>query len=177
MKSDRPFREQWPWNDGYLRAFTLVPAVLGLGATVILFPIYGAYALWFSTVIPFGLVFRGIYGVVGSKMDALRRDVGMHDGEAFESLMVIGRVQSPGIAILDDSQLTLIPIVGKRRTIWLANVTVLREGRWLPGKYVWGKWAFILSTPQNKRLAFAVAESVGRRWARALRGERTRRSR
>ena len=150
----------------------MVPAVLGLGATVILFPIYGAYALWFATAIPFGLVFRGIYGAVGSKINALRRDLGTHDGEAVESLMVIGRVQSPGIAILNDSELSLVPIVGKRRTISLTEVTVLREGRWLPGKYLWGKRAFIMSTPQIKRVAFAVPESVGRRWALALRGER-----
>ena len=152
--------------------FTMVPAVLGLGATVILLPIYGAYALWFATAIPFGLVFRGIYGVVGSKVDALHRELSTRDGEAVESLMVIGRVQSPGIAILHDADLTLVPIVGQRRTISLTDITILKQGRWLPGKFVWGKEAFILSTPQDKRLAFAVAESVGRRWARALRGER-----
>ena len=81
-------------------------------------------------------------------------------------------MQSPGIAILHDAELTLVPIVGQRRTISRTDITILRRGRWLPGKYVWGKEAFILSTPQDKRLAFAVAESVGRRWARTLRGER-----
>lgn len=43
------------------------------------------------------------------------------------------------------------------------------DGRWLPGKYVWGKRAFNIQTPLCQPLAFAVAESIGARWSPILR--------
>ena len=70
--------------------------------------------------------------------------------------------------ILRSDELALIPIVGEACTIPLDELEVLKEGRMLPGKYVWGKRGFTLKSRVRKRLAFAVAESTGARWSRIL---------
>ena len=46
------------------------------------------------------------------------------------------------------------------------KLEVFKEGHMLPGKFVWGKKAFILKSHLKKRLAFAVEEIIGERWSR-----------
>ena len=172
MTSQGKLREKWPWHVEFLRVFVVVPTVTGVAIAAVLFPVYGPHSLWFLLAIPFGLLFRLIFGVMGAvvraKVAALRDSMTTHDGEAVESLLVIGHIHSPGLAILGESELVLVPIVGDTCTIPLADITAVRQGRWLPGKYVWGKWAFNLTTPRATRLAFAVPESVGKRWSARL---------
>ncbi len=170
MTSSGKLREKWPWNEEYLRIFVAVPGVIGVAAALVLYPVAGFHSLWFLLAIPFGLLFRLTFGIAGARVAALKESVSPRDGEIAEGLLVTGNVQSPGLAVLGSSDLTLVPIVGERRTIPLSELRVLRQGRCLPGKYVWGKLAFILSKHDGKRIAFAIPESVGRRWSARLDG-------
>jgi hypothetical protein len=148
----------------------IVSVVIGIVLTGTLYPVFGFDALYFLVAVPCGLLSRFIYATVGKKVAALRDSTSVQDGEVVESLMVIGRIQSPGIAVLRESELILAPIAGKGRTVPLADITSVRESSWLPGKYVWGKKAFLLKTPNPARLAFAVPESIGKRWSKKLVG-------
>ena len=89
-------------------------------------------------------------------------------GEWAEGLLVIDKIECPGLVILRNSALELVPIIGKPCLLSFGQINAFKEGRWLPGKFVWGKRAFNFDTPIRKRLAFAVAESIGARWSAVL---------
>jgi len=100
------------------------------------------------------------------KVNKLKNEYMRDPGEVVEGLLVVGIIQAPGIAILRSDELELVPIAGKGYTIPLNELEVFKEGHMLPGKYVWGKRAFILKSHLKKRLAFAVEESISERWSR-----------
>lgn len=168
MNNATGFRENWPWNKNFLRLMFLVPSALGILATALCYPIAGIHALWFLTAIFAGVVMYVVYGFVGNKVTALKEKNARHQGEMAEGLLVIGGIQSPGIVIMRTNEIELIPIVGKSCKIPFDAIRSTKEGRWLPGKFVWGKLAFNFDTTLEKRLAFAVAESVGKRWSPTL---------
>ena len=80
-------------------------------------------------------------------------------------LLVIGMIEAPGIVVLRDDELVLANIVGKTFSIPRDEIKVFREGRMLPGKFLWGKRAFILARVNNTKLGFAVEEKLGRKWS------------
>lgn len=159
-------KQSWPWNRNFQRLFFLVPSLVGLLLTLFYYSTGGVYSLWFLTGIPIGLVLWRIYHAVGNRVEALLASYREDDGEVIEGLLVLGRLQSPGLAILREQELELAPIVGHKVIVPLEQVRIQKEGRMLPGKFVWGKRAFILQPVHLQRLAFAVEESVGRRWSR-----------
>ena len=163
MKS---MREKWMWNAEYLRVLLIVPSLIGIVATVVVYAWTGVHELWFLSAILVGVGFCLIYGAVGKRVTRLKVEYTEDPGEVVEGLLVIGNIQSPGLVILRSNELALVPIVGEGCTIPLDELEVLKEGRKLPGKYVWGKRAFILKSHLQKRLAFAVAETIGERWSR-----------
>ena len=159
-------RKKWPWNDEVLRIILIAPSLAGILGAAAFYPSYGITSLWFFSVTLGGIIFRLMYGFVGQKVKRLKAMYYNDPGEVVEGLLVVGNIQSPGIAILRSDELKLVPIVGKGFTIPLNKLEVLKEGRMLPGKYVWSKRAFILKPNLQKRLAFAVEESIGIRWSR-----------
>ena len=160
--------EKWPWDPEFLRLAMIVPAVAGVSLALALFPAYGIQSLWFLLAIPTGLLIRATFGAAGERVDALRDAAAGRAGESAEGLLVIGRTECPGVVILCESELLLLPIVGHELSIPLSTVTRVREGRWLPGNFVWGKRAFHLETLGSDRVAFAVPESIGKRWSGRL---------
>jgi len=172
MKPDERLRDQWMWNQGQLRVASWVPIVVAGVVTAASYPRFGTDALYFLLFGLRGPLFRAIYGVVGRKVQAVKATLVVGDGDLAESLMVIGKTQAPGVAILREGELLLAPIVGERRTIPLDDIVSVRETGNMFGKgFVW-KRAFILEVPGTPRLAFAVPTPVARRWA--IRLSRTR---
>ena len=163
-KADR-LSEKWPWNGEFLRRALLLPSVVGITATIATLPFVGIHALWFLTAVLAGAVFYLVYGNVGGRVNALKCGFAGEEADLAEALIVIGKIHSPGIVILRNNELDLVPIVGERRTISLTDTKLVGEGRWLPGKYVWGKRAFTFNSAALNPLAFAVPESVGARWS------------
>ncbi len=160
--------EKWSWDKEVLGLFTLVPTVLAIGGILFLYPVIKNESLAFLIAIPCGIFFSMIYGFVGSRVKSLRNKYSNHKGLISASLMQIGIIQSPGIVILEDITLMLVPIVGKECIVQLSEISKIHEGKWLSGKYLLGKRAFNLLTPKHKRLAFAVPESIGTKWSKKL---------
>ena len=75
--------------------------------------------------------------------------------------------------MLRSTNVELIPIVGIARRVDLGEAGPVHEGRWLPGKWVWGKRAFTFRSSAWNPLAFAVPESVANRWSPLVRGTAT----
>ncbi len=168
MPKNDPISEKWPWNGEFLRLFLILPSTIGVVATVATLPFTGIHACWFLTGIPVGALLYAIYNAVGRKVVALAHSVTPEEGECAQALVVHGKIQSPGIAVLGHGNLRLHMITGHRIEVGLKDIADIHEGRWLPGKYLWGKRAFSIKTQTGDRLAFAVPESIGAIWSSAI---------
>lgn len=171
MSLYQQLRAQWPWHSTYLRLYIQVPAVIGLLLMAVFFYQLQLYGTFFLLFLPIGLLVRILYARIGDKVAVLRHCKSAQNGEVIDSLMIVGHHQSPGVAILRDSVLILIPIVGRRRKLQLADITTVSESRWLAGKYLWGKRVFKLTTQHGKTLEFAVADTTAERWSARLNGD------
>ena len=164
----KSFKELWPWNKAFLRVFIWLPTGFGFLTSALLFPSYGLHALWFSTAIFVSLLLYVIYGTVGYKIQKIKNDYSGEEGEVAEALLVLGALQSPGIIIFKRDAIKLIPIIGKPLELKLSDIQSVKTGRWLPGKYVWGKRAFTIANNEKDRIAFAVGELIAKRWTGKL---------
>lgn len=162
-------RSQWPWNEGFLNLMLWVPIFIGALAIAAAYPFAGNEALWFLTIPLAGFLFRAMFAGIGKQVETLRRESRGKAGEKAEGLIVIGNLQSPGIIIKNDENIELIPIAGRPFTAPIDRLSVFREGRLLPGKFVWGKRAFIFLPVDGTKVAFAVAEKTGAKWSAAFR--------
>ncbi|MGV7221068.1 MAG: hypothetical protein ACQ9MH_06070 [Nitrospinales bacterium] len=167
MSPQDKLSEKWPWSGEFLRLMLVVPSLMGIAATVALYPYRGVHALWFLTCILAGVAMYLVYGAVGRRVEALKDQV--KDGDEWaEGLLVVDKMECPGIILMRSSEVEFVPIVGKRYILPFRDIVMFKEGRWLPGKFVWGKRAFNFGVPSKKRLAFAVAESIGAQWSSIL---------
>ncbi len=157
-------RDSWAWNDDFRRLFIIVPSTIGLLVTVTVWTVAGWNALWGLVAIPWGCFFWLVFGFPAKRINALREKYADDSGEITESLMQIGGIQAPGLVILRDDGLELIPIVGDPQVFPFDSLEVIKEGHALPGKYIWGKHVFYLKA--DKRVAFGVPEPVGERWSK-----------
>ena len=103
----------WLWNSGPLRSVVIFPTVVTVVVVVACYPVMGHTALYLLFAGHVGPLIALIYGVVGRKVRSLRDSLSSEEGLAEESLIVIGNLQSPGIVILTDLTLRLVPIVGE----------------------------------------------------------------
>lgn len=155
-------RDQWLWNRTPLRIFVSAIVVV----SIVLSVAYRSPRLLFNSIA--GLGFWAIYGLVGKKVEKLHNRLSEGDGEPAESLIVIGLLQSPGVAVLKDDEIVLAPIVGKDASIPLESISRVREVTWFNGSLLWWKKGFWLTVPGRGRLGFAVAYRVGKRWCERL---------
>jgi hypothetical protein len=76
--------------------------------------------------------------------------------------------EAPGLALLRDDRLELIPIIGSPITVALADITAINEVRWFNGKRLWFKKGYVLDVTDGQRVGVAVAEVFARRWRSRL---------
>ena len=154
--------DQWLWNRRplliFVSAIVLVSIVLSIACR----------SMWLLLISSGGLLFWLIYGLIGRKVESLYNSLSAEDGEAAESLIVIGLLQSPGVSILKDDELVLAPIVGTRTSIPLKSISRVREVAWFNGSLLWWKKGFMLTVPGRGRLGFAVAYRTAKRWRKKL---------
>ena len=166
MKNMEVLREQWMWNREARSIWLWVFIALGVILAAILYPLQGAVGLA-TGFLPFLLVcviVGPIYGYVGGKVRALMESVAGEEGDMAEGLAKIGSIQGPAIVIMKETELVLMPLVGKRLTVPLDDIESVREVGNMYGKGFLWKRAFLVKAPQSKRIGFAVAPSVARRW-------------
>ena len=159
-------RDLWLWNPELLKPVVIFSILITLIAIIICIPIIGQeslYLLFFGLIGPLlGLT----YGIVGKKVRALKNSLSTETGYIEESLIVINKTQSPGIAILSKQKLRLIPIVGKEVSFDIDKIKSIRKTHSFNGKsLIWKSW-LVLST--NPRLGFALPESVTEKWFRSI---------
>ena len=107
-----------------------------------------------------------MYHFVGKNVRSLhiKTSAQFPTGECVESMMSFKGIECPGIAVLDEQNLLLVPMMGKPLKIKLAEIGNLRLSAGLPGKGLIKKQGFVLDTPGQKKVAFAVPRGIGRRW-------------
>ena len=161
-------RDMWLWNPGLLRPVVVLSTAATLVAVTACYPFMGSEACYLLFAGMAGPIIGLVYGVVGRKVRSLKASVSSEEGDIEESLIVIDKLQSPGIALLSDRRLRLIPIVGKELSLDLGEIESVREVHFFNGKsLIWKKWLVLSEKP---RLGFALPEPVARRWLSAISG-------
>ena len=152
--------EKWPWEPERLRALAAVSIVAPLVLTGVLYP-FGPWALGVLLTIPFGLLFRLIYGIVGKKVEQLARSVPRDGEDPVHALIVNGVLQSPGLATIKEDEIVLEPIAGERVVVRLADIASVHEVSWFNGARRLYKVGFWLSIPARQRLGGRARQRLG----------------
>lgn len=76
--------------------------------------------------------------------------------------------QSPGVAVMHEDRLELIPIVGSPISVPLADIVAIKEVRWFNGTRLFFKKGFVMDLATGQRVGVAVAEVYARRWRAKL---------
>jgi len=161
------WRDRWFWDRSYLALFLIAPGIVAGALCFALMPLLGLKAMWFFGIEVIGIIFAGMYGWVGLRIERLRAANPFPTGEVVEGLVLQGVSQSPGLAVLHSKRLELIPIVGRRTSIALDDIATVSEVRWFNGIRLWWKKGFLLVLRNGQRVGLAVSEFYAHRW-RAL---------
>ncbi len=165
------WRDLWLWDMEYLWLFLAVPGVVAGILVLILMPHWGSKALWLFASELVGVGFAVTYAWVFHRIQRLKAAIPRPTGEVAECLMYWRPFQYPGLAVLHDDRLELIPIVGSPVTVVLKGIVAVSEVRWFNGRWLWSKKGFVLELANGRRVGLAVAEPFARRWrARLSRG-------
>ncbi len=159
----------WPWQEPYLRLMWYACGLVAFVGTGWGYLNVGSDAFWFLLALPLAFAWNAVYGAVGKKVDALARRYRSEPGDVEIGLLVVGKMEAPGVVIKKNSELILHQITGEPYVAPIAELELLRNGNMLPGKYLWGKRGFIFEPHKGTRLAFGIAEPVDQYWADAFR--------
>ena len=160
--------QQWPWNALFLKLYIIVPIAISLLFTGLFYPLYHAYTFIILLLIPCGLFFYFLLSPVKKQVDTLLTCISAQNGEAVESLLLINKKQSPGIVILRDNVIILIPVDGRRRKLPLTDIKSVITSTRLANKQLISKTVFTLITQKDSQYVFAVSRSIGTRWSARL---------
>lgn len=158
------FNSQWPWSNSVLLLYLLVSASLAVFLALILFPLIGVLSLFSLLIFATGLLLWRSYTRINQQVRVLLDCKSAQNGEVTESLLMIGQEQSPGVAILREDVLILIPTRGRRRKLPLEKIQAIDLSGSLGGKYLWGKTGLRLTTDSSTPLAFALPKTMAVRW-------------
>lgn len=95
----------------------------------------------------------------------LKGCISARNGEVAASLLYFRNKALPGIAILRDDVIILIPVFGRRHKIFFDKFKSIKEVKKMPGKWLLGKRIFNIQFETKPSVLFAVPDSVGKRWA------------
>ena len=162
------WRDAWPWNWEYIQLWLVVPFVIIALAIPLCLHWWGLKALWLLalTVPPIG--FAIMYAVLGHRVRQKKAALPRPTGEVAECLMFRRPFESPGLAVLHEDHLELIPVVGSPITVILADIVAVKEVRWFNGTRLWLKKGFVMDLANGQRLGVAVADVFARRWRSRL---------
>jgi hypothetical protein len=162
------WRDLWPWDWAYIRLYLWVSLMPAEILVQVLWRWWGHKALWFLALALAGIGFSVVYGVVGYRIRRLKAALPQPTGEVAECMMFRRPFESPGLAVLHDDRLELIPIVGSPITVILEDIAAVSEVRWFNGKRLWLKKGYVLELANGRPVGVAVAEVFARRWRSRL---------
>jgi hypothetical protein len=156
----------WLWEDRKLTVLLVITVVVVPVTYLLTSSVTGPYFALGAAAM--GAGFYVVYKIVGNKVKKLYDDVDFDTDEVSDALMVNGMIQSPGIAVLRESEMDLIPIVGDAVAVKFDDVTEIKEVKAFNGSVLWGKKGFWFTIPGRARLGFAVSDSVADQWRSRL---------
>jgi tRNA A-37 threonylcarbamoyl transferase component Bud32 len=162
------WRDAWLWNNEYIQLFLIVPVVVVGLALPLLVHWWGLKALWLFAIEVPAIGFAVVYGLVGLRVRKAKAALPRTTGEVAECLMFRRPFESPGLAVLHDDRLELIPVVGSPIIVILEDIVAVKEVRWFNGTRLWLKKGFVLDLANGQRVGVAVAEVFARRWRSRL---------
>ena len=162
------FLEQWPWNGLFLKLYIIAPIAISLLFTGLFYTHYHLHTLIILLTIPCGLIIYLLFSPIKKQIDILLGCISAQNGETAEALLLIDQKISPGIVILRDRVIILIPINGRRRKLQLTDIKNITTNTRLANKHLVSKTVFTLETQQSRQYMFAVARSTGTRWSKKL---------
>ncbi|HCL92092.1 MAG TPA: hypothetical protein DIC50_04830, partial [Verrucomicrobia subdivision 3 bacterium] len=157
------WRDAWIWNWEYIQLFLIVPIVAAGLALPFLLPRLGLRALWMFAAALGGIAFAITYAIVGRQVRRARAEVSRTERDVAECLMFRRPFQSPGVAVMHEDRLELIPIVGSPIIVPLADIVAVKEVRWFNGQRLFFKRGFVMDLANGQRVGVAVAEVFARR--------------
>ena len=163
--------EQWPWNALFLKLYVIAPIAISLLLTGLFYPLYHTYTFIILLIIPCGLFIYFSFSPINKQINTLLACISAQNGEAVEALLLINEKQSPGIAILRDDVIILIPVDSRRRKLPLADIKNIIANTRLPDKQLISKTVFTLTTQKDSQYIFAVSRSIGTRWSVKLKND------
>ncbi len=162
------FRDAWPWNWEYIQLWLIVPMVVGAVALPLCLHWWGLKALWLLTFVLASLGFALMYAVVGHRVRRKQAALPRMGGEVAQCLMFRRPFESPGVAVMHEDRLELIPVIGTPITVILADIVAVKEVKWFNGTRLWFKKGFVMDLANGQRVGVAVAEVFARRWRSRL---------
>ncbi|MFH1727951.1 MAG: hypothetical protein ABIA04_05995 [Pseudomonadota bacterium] len=151
--------EKWMWNWEIMRLWLIIPFFLGLLLTIALYPFLGLNSLYFLFTFFGGLQVVIIYYIFGKKVEALKLRVTNKEANILESQILIGKIQTPGIIVLNENSLRLIPLWRDELLINKENLKSYKKSKWLGSKYLPFKECFVCQLSDGRYVSFGLGES------------------
>jgi len=156
-------RNNWIWESAVYFVFIFV--VIILLATLCFFQQFNFASLFILVLLVPVFIFFNRYQKINKMVGVLKGCISAQNGEVVASLLYFRNKALPGIAILRDDVIILIPIFGRRHKIFFDKFKSVKEVNKIPGKWLPGKRVFNIEFETKPPVLFAVPDSVGKRWA------------
>ena len=113
MSAAKTFADAWAWDPPYIRFMIGWVGIFGSLLSMIGFAIMGNMFWTFGWMPLLGFMFGTMYHFVGKKVRSLHTKTSAQfpTGECVESMMSFKGVECPGIAVLEEQNLLLVPMV------------------------------------------------------------------
>ena len=158
----------WPWNKTYLHSYVVVSFLSAIFLTLLFHSVISDLSFIFLLLIPVGILIHNFYAKIAANIKILKNCKSAQNGEVVESLLAIGHKPSPGVAILRNDVLILIPIKGRRKKIKLENIQSVENTPRFLMPFIWGKSIFKLTTDHSVSMTFALPATIANRWYEQL---------
>ncbi len=155
-------RNNWIWESAVYFVFIFV--VIILLATLYFFPRFNFASLFILVFLVPAFIFFNHYQRISKMVGVLKGCISAQNGEVVASLLYFRNKALPGIAILREDVIILIPVFGRRHKIFFDKFKSIKETNKVPGKWLLGKRVFNIEFETKPSVLFAVPGSVGKRW-------------
>ena len=156
------YHNKWIWES--VVYYVLIFVVLIFLAGLYLFSQFNFHALFILLLLIPVLFLFVRYQKINKLVEVLKGCISAQNGEVVTSLLCFKSKSIPGIAILRDDVIILIPVFGRRHKIFFDKLKTIKEVNNMPGEWLLGKRVFNIEFEEKPSVLFAVPESVGKRW-------------
>ena len=160
--------ETWPWGKLSLKLYIVIP-VLFCGLLFLLFyPLDSIFITLSLLSLSAGIIlfFKNFH--IRQKINTLLNCKSAQNGTVTETLISINNKFSPGIAIVRQTVIILIPITGRRRKLQLSNICKISTSIKLQHRIFNSKTSITLETDKASQYTFIIPKSITNQWLEQL---------